>query len=90
MVKIIQYALQLLNNISEIFNRESFSYEKIKDNFIKSSKDLKKAIFYANQIFDGKRKFEGLDVLLKGKLEEKDYETYLRLRQKFNKYSKAS
>lgn len=89
----IQAILNILSNLSEAFNRESSADEKIKDSSVKSSRNLKKAIYYAKQIFDGKKglskrkKFEGLDVLLKGKLDEKDYNTYLDLRLKFNKYS---
>lgn len=93
MTELIQLALKILGNLAEAFNREASSDEKIKDSSVKSSRNLKKAVYYARQIFDGKkglskkRKFEGLDVLLKDKLEENDYKTYLELRLKFNKYS---
>ena len=86
-MNIIQLALQILSNLTELFNRESAADEKIKDTSVKNSKNLKKAVLYARQIFDGKGKFQGLDVLLEGKLDEKDYETYVELRRKFNKYS---
>lgn len=89
MATIIQLALQILNNISSMLNRETSADEKIKDDSVKNSRDLRKAVVYARQIFDGKKKFrkrfKGLDVLLKGKLDEEDYETYLKLREKFNK-----
>lgn len=83
----LDLVLQILKNLIEILNRESNSDEKIKKNSIKTAKDYKKAVFYARQIFDGRRNFEGLDMLLKDKLEEKDYETYIKLRKKFNSYS---
>ena len=79
--------LQILRNCTEMLNRETSSDEKIKDSSVKTSKDYKKAVFYAKQIFDGKRKFVGLDILLKDKLEPKDYEMYVRLRRSFNKFS---
>lgn len=84
---VIRLILQILANLAAFFNRESSADEKIKDSSVKSSKNFKKAILYARQIFDGKKNFQGLDVLLKSKLEEKDYEIYLELRKKFNKYS---
>jgi hypothetical protein len=84
---IIRLILNILSNLSEMTNRETSSDEKIKDSSFKNTKNQKKALFYARQIFDGKGKFQGLDVLLKGKLLDKDYSTYIELRHKFNKYS---
>lgn len=87
MSNIIQLALKILSNLTEMFDRETSADEKVKDYSLKSGKDLKKAVYYARIIFDGKRKFAGLDVLLKDKLSKNDYEEYLKLRRKFNKYS---
>lgn len=84
---ILSLILQILKNGTEFLNRETNSDEKIKDNSVKTVKDYKKAVFFARQIFDGKRKFAGLDVLLKDKLSPEDYKMYKKLRESFNKFS---
>lgn len=84
---IIRLALEIIANITSFFDRESAADEKIKDTAVKTSKNTKRAIACARQIFDGSKGFKGLDILLKDKLEEKDYEMYLKLRRRFNKYS---
>lgn len=87
MHSIINIALQIIEHISDFINREAQSDEKIKDTSIKSHRDYKKAMRYARQIFDGTRRFRGLDLLLETALSPDDYKEYLKLRQKFNKFS---
>lgn len=78
--------LMILNNITEFFNREANSDEKIKDDSVKRSRDLRKAIKIARLIFDGNKKFIGLDVLAKEKFSEVEYKEYTVLKRRFNKY----
>ena len=84
---ILSLIIQILKNGTEFLNRETNSDEKIKDSSVKTVKDYMKAVFFARQIFDGKRKFAGLDVLLKDKLSPEDYKMYKKLRESFNKFS---
>lgn len=79
--------LEIVKNITDFLNRETAADEKTKKTAVQLSKERKKAIFFARQIFDGYKDFVGLDTLLLDKLEEKDYNEYLKLRKKFNKYS---
>lgn len=83
----ISAILEIIKNVTEFLNRETAADEKTKKTAVQLSKERKKAIFFARQIFDGNKNFEGLDTLLSDKLESKDYEEYLKLRKKFNKYS---
>jgi hypothetical protein len=83
----IDSILSIVKSFMDMLNRESSSDEKIKDHSIKLTKDEKKAINYAKQIFDGNEKFKGLDVILPDKLDAKEYKYYIDLRHKFNKYS---
>lgn len=83
----ISLILEIIKNIVEFWNRESASDEKMKKISVKSTRSLKKAVFYARQIFDGKGDYKGLDLLLQGKLDKQDYEMYLKLRKKFNRCS---
>lgn len=84
---IIQLVLQIVKELSELINRESASEEKLKDTSVSDFRKSKKAIKYARIMFDGNRKFKGLDLIAKDSLEEKDYKYYLKLRKLFNKYS---
>ena len=83
----IQAILQIVKELLTMLNRESSSDEKIKDSSIKNVKNYKKAVFFARQIFDGNKKFKGLDVMLEHSLSKEDYEQYLTLRKKFNRFS---
>lgn len=87
MQALITAAIEILQNISEMLNRETSADEKIKDTAVKSSRNHKKAILYARMIFDGCKHFEGIDMAVKEVLDDKQYKKYLRLREKFNKYS---
>lgn len=86
METILQLCLKILNQIAEMFNRETSSDEKIKDDSVKSTRDLKKAIKTARLIFDGTNKFQGLDVLAKEKFSAEEYKEYFKLKKKFNRY----
>lgn len=87
MQALIAAALQILKNISEILNRETSADEKIKDESIKSTRNQKRAIVCARRIFDGNRKFEGIDAVASRVLDDRQLKIYLNLREKFNKYS---